>query len=308
MVTVIDIADIDLVYISYDEPQCEKHWVQLKKMAPWAKRVHGVEGSDAAHKAAAKLSETERVITVDGDNQIWPEFLDQQLLLTEENNDHTFSWRAVNHINNLFYGNGGLKCWPVEFILNMKTHEASTGDDTGSIVEFCWEGKYTQMFNCYSTTNINGSPYQAWRAGYREGVKLCLNKGIKPSKQFFTHEVHAKNLDLLKIWMTVGADVENGIYSVWGAKQGIYDLMLTDWDFKDVRDFKWLKSKFSKLVLDNALVESEKLSRILYESLGLLVPIFDKDQSKFFKSYYKVPRQRKFMTTEIDVIREMEGW
>ena len=39
------------------------------RIVPWAKRVHGVEGSDAAHKACANLSETDRFITVDGDNR-----------------------------------------------------------------------------------------------------------------------------------------------------------------------------------------------------------------------------------------------
>lgn len=308
MAEVIDIADIDLVYMSYDEPQADKHWVQLKKMAPWAKRIHGVKGSDAAHKAAAKLSETERVITIDGDNIIWPEFLDQQLILTEENKDHTFSWRAVNHINNLFYGNGGIKCWPVEFILNMRTHEASTGDDASSVVEFCWEGKYTQMFNVYSTTYINGSPFQAWRAGYREGVKLCLLKGLKPSKEFFKNEIHAKNLDVLKVWMTIGADVENGIWSILGAKQGLHDLMLTDWDFSNVRDFEYLRDQFNSANITDPLALSAELSSILKDALGLNVPMMDENQSKFFKSYYRIPRQRKFMTTEIEVIREIEGW
>ncbi|SVC70278.1 uncharacterized protein METZ01_LOCUS323132, partial [marine metagenome] len=41
---------------------------------PWAKRVHGVEGSDAAHKACAELSETKHFVTVDGDTIINPTF------------------------------------------------------------------------------------------------------------------------------------------------------------------------------------------------------------------------------------------
>ena len=42
----------------------------LCKKVPWAKRVHGVKGSDAAHKACAELSDTDHFITVDGDNII----------------------------------------------------------------------------------------------------------------------------------------------------------------------------------------------------------------------------------------------
>ena len=62
--------DCDIIYLSYDEPNAEQNYADLCKKVPWAKRVHGVEGSDAAHKACARLSETDRFITVDGDNRI----------------------------------------------------------------------------------------------------------------------------------------------------------------------------------------------------------------------------------------------
>ena len=64
----IDIADLDCIYLSYDEPQKEEFWVKILNMVPWAKRVDGVKGSDAAHKAAADASSTERFILIDGDN------------------------------------------------------------------------------------------------------------------------------------------------------------------------------------------------------------------------------------------------
>ena len=69
MAELIDIADIDIVFISYDEPNADRNWIELKKIAPWAKRIHGVKGSDSAHKAAADISDTDRLVTVDGDNQ-----------------------------------------------------------------------------------------------------------------------------------------------------------------------------------------------------------------------------------------------
>jgi hypothetical protein len=71
------VTDCDVVYLSYDEPNAEANYVDLLKKVPWAKRVHGVKGSDAAHKACARLAETERVIVVDGDNVIDPNFINQ---------------------------------------------------------------------------------------------------------------------------------------------------------------------------------------------------------------------------------------
>ena len=75
----VKIAELDIIYLSYDEPNAEKNYADLLSKVPWAKRVHGVEGSDAAHKACAKLSETDRFVTVDGDNTIRQDFINQVL-------------------------------------------------------------------------------------------------------------------------------------------------------------------------------------------------------------------------------------
>ena len=55
----VDIADLDVIYLTWDEPQREESWVRIRNMVPWAQRVDGVKGSDAAHKAAAEASSTE---------------------------------------------------------------------------------------------------------------------------------------------------------------------------------------------------------------------------------------------------------
>ena len=75
----VDIADLDCIFLTYDEPQKEEFWVKIKNMVPWAKRVDGVKGSDAAHKAAAQASDTARFILIDGDNLPDPSFFNQTL-------------------------------------------------------------------------------------------------------------------------------------------------------------------------------------------------------------------------------------
>ena len=185
------IIDQDIIFLSYDEPNAEENYADLLTKVPWAKRVHGVEGSDAAHKAAAKASETDRFVLIDGDNIPDPDFFNLQLKLTEHNQDHVFRWKARNEINGLMYGNGGLSCWTKQFIEKMQTHEHSDGSDE-TCVEFCFDPKYQAMHDCYSTTYPNGSPYQAWRAGFREGVKMCLDRGAKPTLQEFESQYKMK--------------------------------------------------------------------------------------------------------------------
>jgi len=114
MTNKLKVIDYDMIYLSYDEPNAERNYADLCQKVPWAKRVHGVKGSDAAHKACAELSETDRFITVDGDNIIDPTFLQQEIDLAQnEDLGHcVISWAANNQVNGLIYGNGGLKCWP----------------------------------------------------------------------------------------------------------------------------------------------------------------------------------------------------
>ena len=82
---IVDIADLDCIFLTYDEPKKEEFWIKIQNMVPWATRVDGVKGSDSAHKAAAAASSTERFVLIDGDNIPDPEFFNLQLSLNETN-------------------------------------------------------------------------------------------------------------------------------------------------------------------------------------------------------------------------------
>ena len=288
--------DYDIIYLSYDEPNAEKNYADLCQKVPWAKRVHGVEGSDAAHKACAKLSETERFITVDGDNRIRAEFLNQEIDFTEhvDLQNAVISWCGRNEINGLMYGNGGIKCWPTEYVLNMRTHENADPTNAHAQVDFCWDAKYIQMNSVYSDVFNNETPGQAWRAGFREGVKLATDRGVRITPQEFKDN-HWRCLHWLYIWTMVGADVDNGLWAIYGAREGLYKTMCTDWDYVQVRDFKYLNSLWEEV---EPRVSMEGLQDSI-EDLGdkilakLDIPIaaqpLDAQQSKFFKSVYQNP-------------------
>ena len=219
MANTFRVIDYDIVYLSYDEPNAEQNYADLCAKVPWAKRVHGVEGSDAAHKACAELSETDRFITVDGDNRIRNDFLQQTMNFDEQTdlNDKVISWTAKNNINGLMYGNGGLKCWPKQYVLDMRTHENAPEDNIHAQVDFCWNTQYIQMNGTFSDIYNNATPQQAWRAGFREGCKMALDRGMRVSVEDFNKN-HWKNLHRLYIWLMVGADVEYGRWAIYGAR------------------------------------------------------------------------------------------
>jgi len=305
----IDVADLDCIYLTYDEPQREEFWVKIKNMVPWARRVDGVKGSDAAHKAAAAASDTDRFILIDGDNLPDPAFFNQTLVFSsEEYENAVFRWRARNHVNGLMYGNGGLSSWTKEFVANMKTHEASDGR-TETQVEFCFDPLYWAMHDCFSTTYPNGSAFHTWRAGFREGVKMCLDRGRKPSISEFQNRVHSKNLDNLTIWHNVGADVEYGEWAIAGSRMGTYMTMLTQWDHTQVQNFDALAELFKTIENDQPRLVANRLATELNSQLDLPMIILENEQSTFFKRHYRSNwNNRGVMVREIDVIRQQEGW
>ena len=304
----IDIADLDTIYLSYDEPQKEEFWTKIKNMVPWAKRVDGVKGSDAAHKAAAAASDTDRFILIDGDNLPDARFYNLGLTLDDGNRDCVFRWRARNHVNGLMYGNGGMSCWTKDFVNNMRTHENTDGRDETN-VEFCFDPKYIAMHDCFSTTYPNGSAFQAWRAGFREGVKMCLNQGRKPSVSEFKERVHQRNLDHLTIWHNVGADVENGMWAIAGARQGTYLTMLTEWDFVQVQSFDALELLWQENKSFDPADLIMEFQDPLSTQLDLPMNIHGEALSKFFKHHYRSNwHNRGIMIKEMDVIRQQEGW
>jgi hypothetical protein len=285
--TLIDIADLDVIFLTYDEPQKEEFWHEVKNIVPWAKRVDGIKGSDAAHKAAGAASDTERFVIVDGDNIPNAEFFNLQLVLDDSNKDCVFRWKARNHINGLIYGNGGISCWTKTFVSNMRTHEATDGR-AESLVEFCFEPNYWAMHDCYSTTHPNQSPFQAWRAGFREGVKMCLDRGSRPSLSEFKQRVHSRNLDHLSIWQYVGIDVDNGAWAIAGAKMGTWQTMLADWDYTLVQDFAELEHMWNTQVsMRDPLEIIDHLGQDLHYQLNLPPGCMQVKNSAFFKHHYR---------------------
>lgn len=285
----IKIIEQDIIFLSYDEPNAEKHYADLLSKIPWAKRVHGVKGSDAAHKACAALSETEYFVTVDADNIVDPRFLEVEINLADLGltSENVFSWCGRVDVNGLMYGNGGLKLWTRKFVNEMRTHENSDPTDSKGKVEFCFDDRYYQFNDSYSTSFTNATPFQAWRAGFREGVKMSLDQGVKVSD---VKKVWWQNYHRLLIWCNIGGDVPNGNWSIYGAREGAYLINCTDWDYSQVRDFEWLtnqwEEKYSKITEDTLPYEIMGLGDTLHHECGIELDHLSPVASRFFKTVY----------------------
>ena len=321
----IPITEYDVVFISYDEPNADDNYADLLNKIPWAKRSHGVWGSDAAHKAAAEIAETDRFIGIDADNIIDPEFLNIELDSTKiDMSIDVVSWSAKNQVNGLVYGNGGIKCWPKVVVENMMTHENSNSKE--GQVDFCWDIHYVQMNNIYSTIFNNATPYQAYRAGFREGCKMSLDMGDVVPVDQFKKRVHYKNYKRLLVWMSVGADTLNGWWCIYGARLGCWmtNFERDKWNWVDVRDFEWHTRYWKEVIapqfesevntgvtcaytgwtydFDKVISEACRIGGDLRSELDLEIADLDDLGSKFFKETYTNPARTAPLIREDQVL------
>lgn len=314
------ITSFDIVFLSYDEPNADRNYANLLEKAPYAKRVHGIKGFDNAHKAAAREAETDRFITIDADNIVRDDFFSIEVDMAKIKKHDTISWAGKNVVNGLVYGNGGIKLWPRHVVEQMRTHENAENDK--SQVDFCWDIHYFQMNNIYSDVHNNASAYQAYRAGFREGVKLLLEGGVTVDHRRLKERVYDRNYKRFLIWASVGADTENGLWAMFGARLGAYltNLSKDSFDYTTVRDFDWhdifwresIQPQFTgesakcngtgwTYDIDKLKKEIFKFGEELRTVLGLEVAELDEKGSRFFKESFINPPRLGAMVREDQV-------
>ena len=220
----------DVIFISYKEPNAEENWKSLVDRFPLSKRIHGVQGIHQAHISAAKLASTKMFWVVDGDAVILDKF---NFEFRTKNYDTVHVWRSRNPINDLEYGNGGVKLLPTDMTINM---DLSKPDMTTSISE-----KFMPMKQVSNLTNFNSDPFNTWKSAFRECCKLA-SKIIDRQKSDETEH-------RLNVWCTKGMNKTYGTYAIEGAVMGKSYGELTKGsitELKKINDFEWLLSIFKE--------------------------------------------------------------
>ena len=73
-VSITGITQLDVIFISYNEPNAEKNWLRVLEKSPKAFRINGIKGIVNAHKCAAELATTDMFYVVDGDAYLTDEW------------------------------------------------------------------------------------------------------------------------------------------------------------------------------------------------------------------------------------------
>lgn len=293
----------DVVYLSYDEPQKNKHFARVQSIFPNAHWVDGITGFDAAHKECAKQGTHDHVLIIDGDNYVSTlakERVDTTLA-SGPVPDGVLSWSSQNNVNGLIYGNGGLKLWAKQQLRNMKSHEAA--DNPKSSTDFCWDISYTQIDEVLSYSVINGSDYQAFRAGYREGIKMALDAGemVVP---WTKDRMYIDNYKRLLIWMMIGKDVANGVFATLGARVGFVHCTSGEFNLTRLSSHDWVEKEWlDTWSTKNLAIAFDNLFPILWSrSIEIDAQPLTGIQSKFYKAAMSHPSRQP----HVDLLRYMK--
>jgi len=224
---------LDIIFLSYDEPNADINFNLLKEKFPYAKRVHGVKGIANAHKAAADLAETRLFYVIDGDTEVFPSF-DFTFKPPKWDQDYVHIWKARNPVNGLEYGYGGVKLFSKKFFKNLEENVVDFSTSLTTDVKYIDE--------VVSFTYFNSDEFRAWRGAFRECAKL--------SSKSVVGQIDNETESRLRVWTSVANP--NAYYSSFvldGAKLGMEygnKFKGNTEALQKVNDFNWLKELFEQ--------------------------------------------------------------
>ena len=156
---------MDIVFLSYDEPNADENWEKLKAKYPRAKRVHGVQGRPLAYITAALKSETDYFFavfpTIDIDDSF--DFTFQPDRLKEPCH---YIFHCKNPVNGLEYGHRAVILYNKQLCL----------ETIKPGLDYTLSQAHTVVPKLCGTSNFNVSPEISWRVAFREVIKLCAMK------------------------------------------------------------------------------------------------------------------------------------
>ena len=269
-----NLANVDFIYMSYDEEYADEGYKKLLKLIPTAKRVHGVKGIANAWKAAAELSETSHFITMDADTELNEDFSFNAAGFIKVD-EHIHVWRSLNPVNGLIYGHGSIHMFPKQLVQDFTN--TSVTDFTLNV-----SPNIKIQEECATITKFNRSPHLTWRSAFREASKLASNTNMYVGTENSWMATEQVTASRLYVWCSIGADVEYGVYSILGARMGaLYGFKYKDdpEQLSHIADYDFFNEV--QLYIDNLPKYGIHL-----KEYGFIVGDFTADQSRDLKKLW----------------------
>lgn len=221
-----DVRPMDIIFLSYDEPNAEENWKKLKARFPRAKRSHGVKGRTLAYHTAAAMSETDYFFAVFPTIEIADDF-DFEFQPDRLREACHYIFHCRNPVNGLEYGHRAVILYNKHLCLST-IHPR---------LDFTLSQPHTVVSELCGTSHFNTTPEISWRVAFREVIKLCEMKPTVESQY------------RLKKWCEPGT----GNHAEWVLKGALDALAYYKENNRDKNalmlsyELSWLKEKFKSI-------------------------------------------------------------
>ncbi|MFJ4962269.1 hypothetical protein EES43_06935 [Streptomyces sp. ADI96-02] len=223
-------TNFDAVLLSYDEPMADALHSRLQRtLGSSVKRLHGVQGMRRAYRLSAEVVDREQFLLADGDFSIAADF-DVAAIEPLDEAVSMRVWRAINPVNGLAYGYGGLK-----LIRRSALREMGNAVDVLAALP----GRIEFAQQTAGITRFNQSPFHAWKAGFRECAMLARGSEYGMADDDSRQRVEA--------W-TMSRNAEFAPYAAAGAREGVAfakEFPRASGQFDHLNDPTWLRERFT---------------------------------------------------------------
>ncbi|NHI07234.1 hypothetical protein STPH2_2598 [Streptomyces sp. KO7888] len=220
----------DAVLLSYDEPMANSLHSRLQRtLGGTVKRLHGVHGMRRAYRLCAEVVDREQFFLADGDFAIDPDF-DVAAVEPLDEGVSMRVWRAVNPVNGLTYGYGGLK-----LIRRSALREMGEAVDVLAALP----GRIEFAQRTAGITRFNQSPFHAWKAGFRECAMLAWGSEYGMADG----DAHQR----IQAW-TASHSGEFASFAASGAREGVAfagEAARESQRFDNLNEPAWLRERFT---------------------------------------------------------------
>ena len=221
---------MDIVFISYDEPEADRNWDILHNKFPQSYRVHGVAGMELALEAAADVSTTPWYWAVFAKTELAPNF-DFGFVPDYMQQAKHYIFNCRNMVNGLEYGHMGMVLYNCQGI-----RDINRKGNFGLDYTLSFPHESIPILSCLG--RFNTTPYHTWRTAFRETAKLAF---------FESEQSTVDGQYRLRTWL----DRAEGDHADWclrGAQDGQEFFETTNGELDKLKQsfrWEWLREYFN---------------------------------------------------------------
>jgi len=132
------------------------------------------------------------------------------------------------------------------------------------------------------------SPYNAWQAGFQYSVRAALTNNQRQGILEFSANPH----DELTLWQNIGRDYTNGIWTMLGARMGVYMTLITPtWDYLQANDITELAALFTTIKDADPELIAARVAEDLVNQLNLPIVMLNANESAFLRYYLELTQK-----------------